>query len=845
MTTQNTVPLMVAADGQMSNLEVTPDEDVGKDISAYHSLEPKQSSFESTESTPTISAIVTPGPKTEQQAELEPPAPVAPLFPPAANSTVTVSTTDYPNILGVHHSPEASHLGSAQTTSVPHHMSVETIFPSTSDESLAMGTSDPFGSPSSLIDASEGENENGTAIDAPASSYQVLVVGKNITYTIGSQALVYAGPSLDPGPGNESHIVLVYTRQSNITTTNRLETSTKTSPETAETSHKAVKIQVYVHATEHDLASATVPSTSVYAFRRDPKFLNPGLLAAVATQPQAITLTDRDTLTLEVPTMVNSSIYILLSVRASFGTTNVSVLSTPAVVAAPREAPWNVVTLTGGPANFSTGVQDGILSYVYVLSSAPYRQHIELKDASFDLSGLKELSSLMGNDETAPFCNSKGTEMAAALVGRHLGSADRVTIIPVPIRNCTTSASEQTLSQAFSWLKDHMGRNLRAHYFVVVDDSEHIRLPPRSLANIIKETTERGALVFLPGSSCHRNNESYISVGPYGIRGDDHLEVLRMNISCSQEFDIFAPGLSVLGASTIGPYAYRNISISTDIAAAGAAGVIVNVVQDYGGKVVIDDLKRIFQTKLRLSPVFVGSTSSVPKTLPLLRAKSRRELSTSLVHLFMNSSQNNDNKAASSFIPNLSNGALIGICAAAGVIIVTLILGSVLVVKRNRPETSDYTCTTESNSYSEDRDGGHHESDQKAINTTALAPPIVELNVQSEITQMSGRPAAIQDVLLERKTSSTNTPAKGVPLVQIFRSLSKSKGSPATPNAKASWFSTPKGFETQDPPFGKADVVSEGLSQEVLQINTAESLPVFDGSENIIGIPHSKINEQH
>lgn len=824
----------------MSNLEDIPDEDAGIDIPTYHSLEPNQSSFEPTESTPTISVSVTPSPKRKQEAKLEPS--ISPLYRPAANQPVTVSSSYNPNIVEVDASPEASYMVAADQTPAPRPMSVEKIFPSTSDESPLMLIPSLFTSPSSLMDARDGENENRTALGASETSYQSLVLGKNTTYAMGSHPLVYKGPSLDPGSGNESQIVFVYARNSNITTTNRLETSIMTtSPGTSDTSHKALKIQVYVHSTGHSLASVPTARASVYAFRRDPQFSNPGLLAASSTQPQAITLNERNTVTLEVPTVVNSSIYILLSVRASFRTTNVSVLSTPLVVAAPREAPWNAVALTGGPANFSAGVQDRILSYVYLLSSAPYTQHIELKDASFDLSGLKALSSPLGNPETAPFCNSKGTEMAAALVGRHLGSADRATIIPVPIRSCTTSASDQTLSKAFSWVRGHMDRNHHAHYLVVVEDSEHIHRSLKSLAEIIKEISGRGALVFLPGSSCHRKNESYISVGPYGIRDDGRLEVLSMNISCSQEFDIFAPGLSVLGASTIGPYAYRNISISADIAAAGAAGVIINVVQDQGGKVLIDDLKRIFQTKLRLSTVFAGRTDSAPITLPLLGVQSRHELSTALVPLVTNSSQSNGNKVASSFIPNLSNGALIGICAAAGVIIVTLILGGVLVTKRNRAETSDSSCTSGSTSYSEDREGGRHDGEQDAHDTTVPALPIVHVNVQSD-NQMTDRPAAIQDAVLERKTSSANTPAKGVPLVQILRSLSKSKDSPATPNAKASWFATPKGSETQGhPPFGDdTDVVSEGgLSQAVLQVDTAESLPVLNGPENIIDVPQA------
>lgn len=159
-------------------------------------------------------------------------------------------------------------------------------------------------------------------------------------------------------------------------------------------------------------------------------------------------------------------------------------------------------------------------------------------------------------------------------------------------------------------------------------------------------------------------------------------------------------------------------------------------------------------------------------------------------------SSESNNKAVSSFIPGLSNNVLFGICAGAGVVIVSLIVGTALFVQQRQNDGSQL-------SYHRSDSGGVTEAENLTVsrglrnrvaNDQVLAhtevPVTFKMHHAQRVTQTPA--PLISDRKVEREPR--------LPIVQRLLSLSKANSQtvPPTPNAKASWFATPKASSTRN-----------------------------------------------
>lgn len=240
----------------------------------------------------------------------------------------------------------------------------------------------------------------------------------------------------------------------------------------------------------------------------------------------------------------------------------------------PRQ-PWNVRLLRESIPLTTPSVATEMTS-VFLLSSAPWTRHEELRNTKID----EFKSSVMD-----PFCDQTGTTMASTIAGDSLGIADRVRLIPIPIGGCDPAKGD--LRALLSALEEAAKRLAEpgitaSKAVVVLQDSETLQngFGERSLQAALSRIAQVGALAVIPVSKCSSLSGMegrFLSVGSFGSDESypealqiDNL-VLSKNLSaCASSVDLVAPGLGVTGAATFGSLARREV---TDTSAAAAAAV--------------------------------------------------------------------------------------------------------------------------------------------------------------------------------------------------------------------------------------------------------------------------------
>lgn len=158
---------------------------------------------------------------------------------------------------------------------------------------------------------------------------------------------------------------------------------------------------------------------------------------------------------------------------------------------------------------------------------------------------------------------------------------------------------------------------------------------------------------------------------------------------------------------------------------------------------------------------------------------------------FPNIQGSSEDKATDNIFTGTSTNMIIAFCAAAGAVIVSLVLGTALLLHRRENDDSDF-------SYIETTagEGSEPEVAQNPRNDspTVLPPPKIDTLLPcSEGPSISGT-QPLSDRKLGTEIKKLETEIR-LPLVQRLMSITKGRPMPVppTPNEKASWFATPKG----------------------------------------------------
>lgn len=702
----------------------------------------------------------------------------------------------------------------------------------------SLHTRSPSATPTSVT-SNDKETYQRDPIPSPVTSpvhskYRSLQVGQTATYRIWRGSTIYKGQRLVSNSAeNEVDSVFLYKDHKDHfdgTVGDKTRKNGMRSPQNDTNDFlNGLKVSVSPGHKEGDHNSSSArPGISIHAFMNDPRSTDPGLIVAVSTSSNTRNSHEVKDLQVQIPILRRANVFFLVSVGVSAVPRDINISSSAIHLGFPTRISWNTAAMTAGQIHSSKVEPKTTMNFVYVLSSAPYTQHAELQGRGLDLSGLSDLSVHLNASYIDPFCNSRGTEIAAAIVGKNLGAVKHAIVVPLPVETCNTTASTETFRKALTWMHNHMVRNTGARFFVIVDVPEHPKNLLRPLSRIMKETSIKSAVVLSSASGCHGRDSSYLSVGLYGVGDSGRLHIPSMKESCVRNFDVFAPGLRVISAYTSGPYSYRYRSISTGIAAAGAVSTLINALQDKDMSFETTKWKTILRKELRRSLVFVGTVGNKSALLPLFGPGGSTELKKILESTIINSSgsvQSNDNKAASETAPSLPKSAVIGICVSAGLIAILLVVGGVLLSWRQSEDTSSSEGSSTSHGGPHDGGNAYDRTDKRPIVRKINAETLDGENGLTDATAGSVLPVTLyQKRSQEPQQLSEERPP---PLLQNPVSLGQETSPQPTASEKASWFATPTGVQRENKyifnSVGKHGF-EEDLSATVVQINTSEDI---------------------
>lgn len=660
--------------------------------------------------------------------------------------------------------------------------------------------------------------------------YRSLQVGQTATYRIWRGSIIYKGQRLISNSSeNEVDSIFLYKDHFDGTVVERARNGVRSSQNDVSDFLNGLKVSVSpgYKVGDHNSSSASL-GISLHAFMNDPQSMDPGLIAAVSTSSNTRNSHEGTDLQVQIPILRGATVFFLVSVGVSAVPRDINISSSAIHLGFPTQIPWNTAAMAAGQNHSSKVESKTTMNFVYVLSSAPYTQHAELQGRSLDLSGLSDLSVQLNASYIDPFCNSRGTEIAAAIVGKNLGAVKHAIVVPLPVETCNTTASTETFRKALTWMHDHMVRKAGARFFVIVDVPEHPKKLLRPLSRTMKEASIKSAVVLSSASGCQGTDSSYLSVGLYGVGDNDRLHIPSMKESCARHFDVFAPGLRVMSAYTSGPHSYRYRSRNTGIAAAGAVSTLINALQDKDMSIETIKLKTILREELRRSLVFVGTVGNESVLLPLFGPEDSAELKKILESTVTNSSgsvQSNNNKAASTTAPGLPKSAVIGICASAGLIAIILVVGGVLLSWRQSGDTSSSEGSSTIHTGPKDGRNAYDRTDKRPIVQKSNSETLDGENGLTDATAGSLLPVAVYHKRSQepQQLSEERPP----PLPQKTVSLGQETSPQPTASEKASWFATPTGAQRENKHIfnsvGKQGF-EEDLSAAVIQINTSKDI---------------------
>jgi hypothetical protein len=349
-----------------------------------------------------------------------------------------------------------------------------------------------------------------------------------------------------------------------------------------------------------------------------------------------------------------------------------------------RSLPWNVQALAG--ARDASSVQSQ--ARVFVLASAPLRQHDDLKQAAIEKFFAGPID---------PFCDPTGTGMVALIAGKALGVAQQARIVPIPIYGC--SVSENQLNDIRSGLatvaSNLADAPLTTRIVVVVQDSADLQsgLRDRAFEPELKRLYELGAVVFMPNSNCTSTSAAdlkYVSVAPFGIDGASAAPfVSKDHMTCTNAFDLVSPGIDVVSAGTFGERSRQDYSGSS-MAAASCVGAVLTM--SGGARVESFNTERVKRAILSL-PLESMKGSDGSASSPKVRtigygniSAYRGAFASALVgqhagNFSASASSKNDDR----IVQSLSNPTFYGITAGVAVVCLATVLGIVILVSRRRP----------------------------------------------------------------------------------------------------------------------------------------------------------------
>lgn len=664
----------------------------------------------------------------------------------------------------------------------------------------------PSPSKSKLVTPSPSQSKKETPTPSPSkskrpktsqnvsSNYSSISIGSSSLIDIGKSKQIYKGRRGTVPKGAYSDMILVV--------------SLKESPQAARSLSSSDSLPLYqlpnslvidicVPTSQHSTSHHSHKRTYIYAFRQDPIEGEASIIAAsghsdiVEEQRKCIESTR-----LEVPIDGMDDIYVLLTREKRFGKIRLSVrtsLHVPNLDDQQSEL-WNKKLLSEtSKRNRISATEEAT---VFVLSSIPSVGHNDIQDSQVDMSGVKELVSEAYKLPTGPVCSSAGTHIASAILGNNIGySNTRTTIIPVPVSDCKTVLSRESLTKAFDYVSVRMTQQDLGHIFVVLESSNITKglLQKGFKAKVLKEWNSHGVVVLLPYKGCIKKSVLYLSVGAFGMSGNDM--VVAGEESCLTEYDMFGPGLNVLAASATGPFAYRTLTSSPNVAAAGIAEILRFVSERSTIGINNTMIKKALSTTFRPTPTIVDGETVL---LPLLGVKgSLGQIESSIASHYNGFSVSKDEGAFS----KLSIGAIVGICVAIMFIILVIIAGVVLF--RRRSLRSDDNEDEESSDFAlspGDQFPAEHPRNPTDSAPKALSGLHKKLSIKTDrfMSKRDRDAGNIPSTLDGNGISNMGTPdrrkgekSERVPVVQRFFSLSKSKESPITKSAKASWFATP------------------------------------------------------
>lgn len=675
---------------------------------------------------------------------------------------------------------------------------------------------------------------------AGRENYKILLVGRTIVCQLRPGSNIYHGPRLNLDSSWKHADIVLQFRDESITSSSG--TSTRNEEQGAQhkypNSINGLRVNITSKRNEsHGTLSFAEPGMELYAFSNDPQSMNPGLIAASSTLSKNQTFSGRHDVTMQIPVFNTEKIYFLLSVGISSARTDIIVSSNTVRLGPPRQPSWNTQTTLAEVIPSAHGKQSN-KNYVYVLSSAPYKSHSELKDKDLDLFGISYLSESRGTRHMDPFCKSRGTEIVSALIGKSLGSAVDTTVIPLVIEGCNRTASIPALRKELDWVHEDIDRKkTNSRFFVIIDVSEHAKDLASSLPTVVREASLDRAIVLIPASTCYPPDRSYLLVGPYGIRGDKDLEIPSLGGPCEDDFDIFSPGLRVQSADTSGPYSYRFRSINPGLAAAGAVTVITNAVRD--GDLIIDllKLKGILKKKFKLSKAYVGNSidGNYSKFLPIFGPKSSKQLKTILQLEGANSSNavlGEQDKNASTSARGLPRSALIGICISAGIIAVAVLIGGIF-LSRHREGGQSPAIRSEG----DDADPTERKREREHGNPQDIVGQ-GSRDAQDGPNQSNSNSSITSSLETGQKIAGhphTTLASQICPPAQGARAALDKASPQLTQSEKASWFATPtnaqQGSESRFESVS-TEAFAECNSETIVQIDTTDGIEVFTSSND-------------
>lgn len=626
-----------------------------------------------------------------------------------------------------------------------------------------------------------------------------ISVGETISFQLGDQPSVVNGHS----SSMYSEIMFGVIQRATIRVSERIPNPLEVNP-VSRTVERNVVIQSCAAATKPDMRPQTHKRrTYLHAFEGHPRFSSSRLIASSGADPERNSTECQESAKVEISEEALHHTFLVLSRETQFGGANVAISShfrSVNEITSSGRQPWHATAFSFFQMKNPPKPQRTLeMIYVYVLSSVPYFEHEEFKGISFDKSAMKVLFPAHFKKGIGALCDFKGTEIVAAIVGRNLGAAFRktTTIVPVPTQTCELNPTRDTFFNSLVWVRHHLSKTGRKGAIVILDHTSVTSgvLTDHLARQEMESIKELGALILIPGSSCTLKGGAYLTVGPYGQRLPKGYMIPFMNYYCQVAFDVFAPGLNVVGASYFGPLAYRKKKLSSEIAVGSFAGILSDLLYNLDHLIKLDDLKTMLVTKIQSIRPELENGSRAGVAMVLVGSRTSLVALNMSLFSFYSDSPRNEVKPNTVSAPKIPVSMIFGICGAVGALVVIVTVGGAFFyVRRFYQSDDDDSDFTDASSVLELRRNDQEEPADRELPEQPLPDRTLPVNSLTEV----GMPVELDETATADVSYSDagDRPKESQParkqVMQRFLSLRKGTESPITKSSKASWFATPK-----------------------------------------------------